>query len=85
MNDPVEKSAQGTSNTYALRKLRKDRPDLHERVLSEEISPHAAMVEVCCAHIKKRSWFGWSLQHAAMHEKSGRDIIEGLRKSPRRC
>ncbi len=26
MNDPVEKSAQGTSNTYALRKLRKDRP-----------------------------------------------------------
>ncbi len=28
---------QGTSNTYALRKLRKDRPDLHERVLAEEI------------------------------------------------
>jgi hypothetical protein len=24
---------QGTSNTYALRKLRKDRPDLHERDL----------------------------------------------------
>ncbi len=38
MNDPVEKSAQGNSDTYALRKLRKDRPDLHERVLSEEIS-----------------------------------------------
>jgi hypothetical protein len=26
----------GTSNTYALRRLRKDRPDLHERVLAEE-------------------------------------------------
>jgi hypothetical protein len=35
----------GTSNTYALRRLRKDRPDLHERVLAEEVSPHAAMVE----------------------------------------
>lgn len=27
---------QGNSNTYALRKLRKDRPDLHERVLADE-------------------------------------------------
>jgi hypothetical protein len=35
MNDPVEKSAQGNANTYALRKLRKDRPDLHERVLGD--------------------------------------------------
>ncbi len=35
----------GTSNTYAFRKLRKDRPDLHKRVLTGELSPHAAMVE----------------------------------------
>ncbi len=28
----LEERPQGTSNTYALRKLRKDRPDLHERV-----------------------------------------------------
>ncbi len=35
----------GNSNTYALRKLRKDREDLHEHVLAGEISPHAAMVE----------------------------------------
>ena len=27
-----------------LRRLRKDRPDLHERVLAGECSPHAAMV-----------------------------------------
>ncbi len=37
--------ATGTSNTYALRKLRKDREDLHGRVLAGEISPHAAMVK----------------------------------------
>ncbi len=35
----------GNSNTYALRRLRKDREDLHGRVLAGEISPHAAMVE----------------------------------------
>jgi len=39
---PPEKAVQGNTNTYALRKLRKDRPDLHERVLADEISPHAA-------------------------------------------
>lgn len=41
----AEKTVQGNSETYALRKLRKDRPDLHERVLEDEISPHAAMIE----------------------------------------
>lgn len=30
---------------YALRRLRKDRPDLHGKVLTREMSPHAAMVE----------------------------------------
>jgi hypothetical protein len=30
---------------YALRKLRRDREDLHKRVLAGEISPHAAMIE----------------------------------------
>ncbi len=39
----VMKSEQGNANTYALRKLRKDRPDLHARVLAEEISPHAVL------------------------------------------
>ncbi len=43
--EEVPKARTGTSNTYALRKLRKDRPDLHQRVLADEISPHAAMVE----------------------------------------
>jgi len=40
-----DETSYGTSNTYALRKLRKDRPDLHERVLADEMTPHAAMVE----------------------------------------
>ncbi len=36
---------QGNSAEQALRRLRKDRPDLHERVLARELSAHAAAVE----------------------------------------
>lgn len=35
----------GTSKEYALRKLRKDAPELHARVLAGDLSPHAAMIE----------------------------------------
>lgn len=35
----------GTSRSQALRRLRKDRPDLHARVLANELTPHAAMLE----------------------------------------
>ncbi len=35
----------GTSRQHALRKLRKDRPDLHAQVLAEKLSPHAAMIK----------------------------------------
>jgi hypothetical protein len=35
----------GNSESYALRKLRKDRRDLHARVLAGEITAHAGMVE----------------------------------------
>jgi hypothetical protein len=35
----------GTSNRYALRRLREERPDLHQRVVAGEISAHAAAVE----------------------------------------
>ena len=38
-------SDRGTSATYALRRLRKNRPDLHARVLANELSPNGAMVE----------------------------------------
>lgn len=44
--DNVNSSERTTGNATdtALRKLRKDRPDLHAQVLAEELSPHAAMV-----------------------------------------
>jgi hypothetical protein len=35
----------GGSKAYALRRLRKDRPDIHARVLAGEISAHAGMIE----------------------------------------
>lgn len=35
----------GNSRVYALRRLRKVRPDLHAKILSGEISPHQAMQE----------------------------------------
>ena len=36
----------------ALRRLRKDRPDIHARVLAGELSPHAGMIE---AGFRKRA------------------------------
>lgn len=35
----------GNSSANALRRLRKERPDLHERVLANELTPHGAMIE----------------------------------------
>ncbi len=35
----------GNSTEAALRRLRKDRPDLHQRVINKELSSHAAMIE----------------------------------------
>jgi len=43
INDNIRPT--GTSKDAALRRLRKDRPDLLERVLSDELSANAAMVE----------------------------------------
>jgi len=37
--------AMGDSSEYALQKLRDDAPELHARVISGELSPHAAMIE----------------------------------------
>lgn len=42
----------GTSAEAALRRLRKDAPELHRRVIGGELSPHAAMVE---AGFRKRT------------------------------
>jgi len=35
----------GNTASYALRKLSKDAPEIHERVINGELSPHAGMVE----------------------------------------
>jgi hypothetical protein len=40
-----EKRPAGNTAKRALRKLRKDRPDLHQQVIAGKKSPHAAMVE----------------------------------------
>jgi hypothetical protein len=44
-NRNLARTEKGTTSQYALRKLRKDRPDLHKKVLADELSPHAAMVK----------------------------------------
>lgn len=43
-NQSEERPA-GTGSARALRRLREQRPDLHEQVLSNALSPHAAMIE----------------------------------------
>ena len=42
----------GNTTAYALRRLRAQRPDLHEQVLADMLSPHAAMVQ---AGFRKRT------------------------------
>jgi hypothetical protein len=44
-NSKDRESPTGTSREAALRKLRKDRPDLHEQVVNGDKTPHAAMLE----------------------------------------
>jgi hypothetical protein len=41
----LEGRPEGNTRQKALRRLRKDRPDLHDRVLAGELSPNAAMRE----------------------------------------
>jgi hypothetical protein len=45
MFDEPHKPQQGNDRAYALTRLRKDRPDLHAKVLANDLSPHAAMVQ----------------------------------------
>jgi hypothetical protein len=35
----------GNSNAYAIARLRRDRPDIHARVLAGELTPNAGMIE----------------------------------------
>jgi hypothetical protein len=42
--DYSRESQQGTSTSYALRRLQRNRPDLHAQVLAKELTPNAAMI-----------------------------------------
>ncbi len=44
-NITLETNQRGTSRQYALRRLHKDRTDLHAQVLAKKLSPNAAMIE----------------------------------------
>ena len=44
-NINVDRVPDGTSKQAALRRLRKDRPDLHQKVLDGDLSAHAAMLD----------------------------------------
>ena len=41
----VIRSEQGNTSTYAMRRLAKDRPDLHAQCLAGDLTAHAAMVQ----------------------------------------
>jgi hypothetical protein len=45
----------GTSRAQALRRLRKDRPDIHKRVLTGELSPHAGMIEAGFRKVRRKT------------------------------
>jgi len=48
VNEVSRPTGNGRSN--ALRRLRKDRPDLHKKVINRELSPHAAMIKAGFRH-----------------------------------
>lgn len=44
-NIQTDNAPTGTSTQSALRRLRKDRPDLHEQVINNKLTAHAAMIQ----------------------------------------
>jgi hypothetical protein len=48
----ISKRPAGTSAAASIRRLRKDRPDIHARVLAGELSPHAGMIEAGFRKVK---------------------------------
>jgi hypothetical protein len=43
--DNINSVSGGTSPVYALQRLKRDRPDIAEKVITGELSPHAAAVQ----------------------------------------
>jgi hypothetical protein len=61
-----------------MARLRKDRPDIHARVLAGELSPHAGMIE---AEIKFRQEYD-KIERAKGTQGQGRPKIGGIKSSP---
>ncbi|MGY3520200.1 hypothetical protein ACVMYR_28235 [Micromonospora sp. PTRAS2] len=59
----------GTSKDYALRRLRKDAPDLHAEVLAGNLSAHAAMVKA-----------GFTPPRFTVQAKSAEQVVDALRR-----
>jgi hypothetical protein len=76
------KSEQGHSRQYALRRLCKSRPDLHERVLRKELSAHAAMKkagfvnEATPLDLLKKAWQGFCREFSL--EEFSAMLLHGL-------
>ncbi len=66
----------GNTRQHALRKFRKDRPDLHVQVLKGKLTPHAAMV--------KASWFSVSRPHARGFYAIGQRLARRCEITPTR-
>ena len=52
VNEAKESRPTGNTRSAALRRLRKDRPDLHAKVIAGELSAHRAMVEAGFRRVK---------------------------------
>ena len=59
----------GNSRAAFLRRLRKDRPDIHGRVLAGELSPYAGMVEA--GFRKRRGGLNLPAQDSGLGRRSG--------------
>lgn len=71
----------GNSREGALRRLQKDRPDLHERVIAGELSAHAAAIE---AGFRAKTVTIPAGELAALREKAA-ETSEAPAEAPARC
>ncbi|MER7280466.1 hypothetical protein ABT369_39115 [Dactylosporangium sp. NPDC000244] len=65
----ADPNRRGTSKDYALRKLRKDAPELHAQVIAGRLSAHAAMVRA-----------GFRPKTFTVRAESAEDVVATLRR-----
>lgn len=76
----------GTSAAAALRRLRKDRSDIHARVLAGELSPHAGMIEAGFRKRgKSRAMSGLERLRRAWRRASPEDRATFLKEAHEEC